>query len=1022
MFKKLSIFCLLLVALGFQDIAHAGIMIVSPHPDDDIVAFSGVIARAIARGETVTIVYVTNGDHDGGTSLGYQRELEAVNGEVGIQGLNEDNLIFLGYPDGHLADLLSSYPNQSDQFNTPFGQSTTYANRGLGRTDYHSYRFGSPATYNAYNVVADLKDVISVYQPSQILTTSVYDSHPDHSTTYKFLTSALQTINIPNYVPAVHETIVWDDDNTSWPNPLDASAYFAEIPYLSMISNGQLVWSQRQSIDVPLAMQSTNYQSNPKYLAVAAQVSQGGTGGFLGNFIHKDEIFWSRNLLGANQPPIVNAGLDQSVSAGSQVTLDGSGSSDPEGNTLTYQWQQVSGPNVTLTNLQSANPSFVAPANLPQTTVLSFELVVSDGQFSSLPDAVSVTVNTAQPYGNIALLAAVTASSQNPSTGQTAVKAVDGVVDGYPGDYTKEWATAGQGAGAWLKLTWTSTYTVDHVVLHDRPNSNDQILSATLSFNDGSTVQVGQLDNTGAGVTVSFPAKNINQMTMTVNTVSSKTSNVGLAEIEVYGSLSGSTNHAPVANAGPDQTVAAGAQVSLNGTGSTDIDGDTLSYQWQQLSGASVQLANPQTATPSFTAPTGLSQDAVLTFQLSVSDGHLNSTDTVVITVTADQSTYANIAPSATVTASSQNTGTGQTAAKAVDGVVDGYPGDYTKEWATAGQGAGAWLKLTWTSPYVVDKVVLYDRPNQYDQILSATLSFSDGSTVPVGSLDNTGAATTITFAPKTVNQVTLTVNTVSGTTANVGLAEIQVYGSKSTGDHPPVANAGPDQTVSEGAQVTLNGTGSSDPDGDAVTYQWQQLSGGTVQLNNPQSATPSFTAPTGLTQDAVLTFQLVVSDGQLNSGPDTVSVTVKAPQGYNNIASLATVTASSQNTATGQTAAKAVDGVAAGYPGDYTKEWATNGQGAGAWLKLTWSSAYVVDQIILFDRPNSSDQILSATLTFDDGSSVQVGALDNAGAGVVITFPPKTISQLTLTVNTVSANTYNVGLAEIQVFSSGAP
>ncbi len=230
-------------------------------------------------------------------------------------------------------------------------------------------------------------------------------------------------------------------------------------------------------------MQSTNYLTNPKYLAISAHVSQGGVNGFLGQFLHKDEIFWSENLLGANQPPIVNAGVDQTVTAGAQVTLNGAGSSDPNGDSLSYQWQQVSGPSVTLTNANSANPSFAAPTNLAQDVTLSFQLVVSDGQFSSLPDAVSVDSagsfgiwQYCPPGGGNCLF------RKHLHTEQTAAKAVDGVIDGYPGDYTKEWATNGQGAGAWLKLTWSSIYVVDKVILYDRPNANDQILSATLTF------------------------------------------------------------------------------------------------------------------------------------------------------------------------------------------------------------------------------------------------------------------------------------------------------------------------------------------------------------------------------------------------------------------------------------------------------------------------------------------------------------------------------------------------------------
>ena len=133
------------------------------------------------------------------------------------------------------------------------------------------------------------------------------------------------------------------------------------------------------------------------------------------------------------------------------------------------------------------------------------------------------------------------------------------------------------------------------------------------------------------------------------------------------------------------------------------------------------------------------------------------------------------------MTASSQNTSTGQTAAKAIDGVIDGSPGDYTKEWATDGGGAGSWLKLTWTSPQTINQVVLYDRPNTDDQATGGTLTFSDGSTVNVPALNNNGSATTITFPAKTTTSVLFTVTSVSPTTQNVGLAEIQVFPEAAT-------------------------------------------------------------------------------------------------------------------------------------------------------------------------------------------------------------------------------------------------
>ena len=90
--------------------------------------------------------------------------------------------------------------------------------------------------------------------------------------------------------------------------------------------------------------------------------------------------------------------------------------------------------------------------------------------------------------------------------------------------------------------------------------------------------------------------------------------------------------------------------------------------------------------------------------------------------------------------------------------------------------------------------------------------------------------------------------------------------------NQPPVSNAGTDQSVSVGALVTLNGSGSSDPDpGDTITYLWSQTSGTAVTLSNPTVASPTFTAPA---TPGTLVFQLEVDDGE-DTHTDTVTVTV---------------------------------------------------------------------------------------------------------------------------------------------------
>jgi ELWxxDGT repeat protein len=290
----------------------------------------------------------------------------------------------------------------------------------------------------------------------------------------------------------------------------------------------------------------------------------------------------------------------------------------------------------------------------------------------------------------------------------------------------------------------------------------------------------------------------------------------------------GGSEPIPVANAGPDQTVDEGTVVTLDGSAST---GSGLSFAWSQIAGPAVLLSSATSPTPGFTAPLlpgGLGANQTLTFHLTVSSGGVSSTDTVDISVrnanhppVADAGADQNVSEESPVTLSAVNS---------FD--PDGDP-LVAYQWTQTGGPA----------------VVLDDA--------ATTQATSTAPLLPGG----VGGGAVLTF------QVTVSDGQLTSTDEVVVTVE-QV-------NHPPIANAGADQTKEEGSPVTLNGAESSDPDGDPLTYAWSQVSGPPVTLSNPGSPTPSFTAPAVGPDGATVVLELVVSDGMATGGPHQVRINV---------------------------------------------------------------------------------------------------------------------------------------------------
>jgi hypothetical protein len=286
----------------------------------------------------------------------------------------------------------------------------------------------------------------------------------------------------------------------------------------------------------------------------------------------------------------------------------------------------------------------------------------------------------------------------------------------------------------------------------------------------------------------------------------------------------------PIADAGPDQTVGENTKVTLGGSNSFDTEGETLSYQWEQIAGRPVLLSNPQAANPTFTAPSSVGPGGEsLTFQLTVTDEEAAQVaDTAIVNVRLP---LANTPPDADAGVD-QKVEEGDTVTLNGSNSFDPDGDDVSLKWdQTAGP-----------------PVTLSD-PTAENPTFDAPLVESDGLsyTFQLTVSDTSGLQATDT----TVVNVTLP-----------------------SGNTPPEAAVGEDQIVDEDVEetVTLNGSNSFDPEGESLFYRWRQVAGRPVTLSDPAAEQPTFQTPNvGLT-GVTLVFELTVTDaGKLQAVVDTL-------------------------------------------------------------------------------------------------------------------------------------------------------
>ena len=441
------------------------------------------------------------------------------------------------------------------------------------------------------------------------------------------------------------------------------------------------------------------------------------------------------------------------------ATFSGSGSSDPDGDTLSYQWSIEAAPQGSSANLSDPTAMDV---QLFADALGSYtlELVVYDGELSSSPVSLTLELTNLAPVANAGndQSASVTDSVTLNGSGSSDA-------DGQPLTYLWDLQIP---AGSSTILDDPTALQPSFVV----DAAGDYV--ATLTVSDG-------FEQATDSVTVS------------------------------------TQNSAPQAMASASAlSKQIGAIVTLDGTASSDVDGDSLSFNWQVTApdGSTVTLIDADSAKPSFE----ISQLGDFEIRLTVSDGSLNS-DAFVVLFNTENS------PPQVELGDLQEHLLGSTIELNAS-VVDSDSTALTYAWSLLSKPAASALTLA------SDALQLTLTPDVLGDYL-VQLLVSDG-----------------------VNQVTdtLTLKVVQGNLA-------------------PVANAGPDQSFTALQLVTLDASASSDPEGDALSYSWSLLvpENSLARLDDNSSLMPSFTPDI----NGVYKADLVVSDGDKTSAPDSVIVTL---------------------------------------------------------------------------------------------------------------------------------------------------